>query len=92
MLAFAYDNRIHVKERTKKSSMKDGKLVIQWLAGKAVQVETKIQIISGGHKRIHNIRSTIACEAYDCGWAIPKEGTDMDSMYEIPDLSRGANN
>ena len=34
MLAFAYDNRIHVKERTKKSSMKDGKLVIQWLAGK----------------------------------------------------------
>ena len=78
MLAFAYDNRIHVKERTKKSSMKDGKLVIQWLAGKAVQVETKIQIISGGHKRIHNIRSTIACEAYDCGWAIPKEGTDMD--------------
>ena len=42
-----------------------------WSPWPGIEVTTEIVPVAEGHLRIHHVSSELACEAYDCGFAVP---------------------
>ena len=71
MLAFVIDGRVYVRDGVEKSELVEGAVVSRWSPCHGVEVESRIEPSGNGHVRTHIVTSEIACEAYDCGFAVP---------------------
>ena len=78
MLAFVVDGRVYVRDGVEDSAVVDGAVVSRWLPCRGIEVETHIEPFEGGHVRTHVVTSRIACEAYDCGFAVPGDYHRID--------------
>lgn len=70
MLAFEISGHIFVREMIQEFSIKDGEIRSRWSPFEGINVETLVIPTEEGHRRIHRIASSIACVAYDCGFAV----------------------
>lgn len=70
MLSFRYLGHIWVKGRPESWSMTANGLRAVWAPLPGVQVVTEITLCAEGHIRRHTITSTLACEAFDAGFAL----------------------
>ena len=57
-----------------------------------IEVETEVVPLPQGHLRIHRVRTEDACEALDCGFAVPGNyhtlrEEDIDAACEVRALS-----
>ena len=78
MLAFVIHGRVFVRDGVGESEVlrdADGglTLVSHWSPWPGIDVETEIEPLPDGigHIRRHHIQSSVPCEAYDCGLAVP---------------------
>lgn len=78
MLAFVINGRVFVRDGVSRADVRmDGGgravLVSCWSPWPGIEVETEIEPLSDGasHIRRHRIKSDVACDAYDCGFAVP---------------------
>ena len=78
MLAFVVNGRVFVRDGVEKSEVRRGedgapRLVSRWSPWPGIEVETELEpLVDGsGHVRRHRIVSSVACEAYDCGFTVP---------------------
>ena len=71
MLAFRVHDYIFVKNTIERGyDIDDQKLVYTWIPFPGIYVKTTIEAVENGHVRTHEITSDVACEAYDCGFAM----------------------
>lgn len=71
MLAFRIHGYIFVKNTIERGfSIDDQKLIYTWIPFPGIHVQTTIEACESGHIRTHEITSDIACQAYDCGFAM----------------------
>lgn len=73
VLSFRYLGHIWVKGRPESWSMTANGLRAVWAPLPGVQVVTEISLCAEGHIRRHTITSTLACEAFDAGFALPAD-------------------
>lgn len=71
MLAFVAFGRVFVRDGVEDSWVEGDSVVSRWSPLPGVEVESRVTPVAGGHVRRHVVRSSIACEAYDCGFAVP---------------------
>lgn len=73
VLSFRYLGHIWVKGRPESWSMTANGLRAVWAPLPGVQVVTEITLCAEGHIRRHTITSTLACEVFDAGFALPAD-------------------
>lgn len=71
MLAFILDDNVFVRKVSRSWKIEAGAVVSQWSPFLGIEVTTTITPTANGHRRHHEIDSTVACDAYDCGFAVP---------------------
>lgn len=71
MLAFVIDDNVFVRRVSQRWKLEKGEVWSQWSPFPGIEVTTTITPTANGHRRRHLVRSQWACEAYDCGFAIP---------------------
>ena len=78
MLAFVINGRVFVRDGVEESEVRrdaDGALclVSRWSPWPGIEVKTELEPLADGmgHVRRHRVQSAVACEAYDCGFAVP---------------------
>lgn len=78
MLAFVINGRVFVRDGVKDSRVEraeDGSLAVvtRWSPWPGIEVETRVEPAADGraHVRRHHVTAAFACEAYDCGFAVP---------------------
>lgn len=76
MLAFELDGYIYTKGVTRNICIQNQRIDMDWSPVSGIDVHTSICLTDTGHKRIHQIRSSVPCRAFDCGAAIPAEASD----------------
>ncbi len=76
MLAFVLPGKdggwTFVRRHSESFQLYADRLVSVWRPMPGVRVTTELIPREGGHIRRHTVQSDIACEAYDCGFAVPK--------------------
>lgn len=70
-LTFVAYGRVFVRDGVEDSCLEGNAVVSRWSPFPGVEVVSRIEPAEGGHFRRHVVRSTIECEAYDCGFAVP---------------------
>ena len=71
MLAFQVHGYIFVKNTIHEDyTIEDQRLIYSWTPFPGIEVKTAIEAREEGHVRIHEINSSVNCEAYDCGFAL----------------------
>lgn len=78
MLAFVVGGRVYVRDGVAESAVAEDAVVSRWSPCVGIEVETRIEPCVGGHMRTHRVASEIACEAYDCGFAVPGDYHRVD--------------
>lgn len=78
MLAFVINGRVFVRDGVSRADVRmdaGGRAVLVscWSPWPGIEVETEIEPLADGasHIRRHRIKSDVACDAYDCGFAVP---------------------
>ena len=71
MLAFVIDDNVFVRRVSERWALRPGCLVSRWSPFPGIEVTTTVTPTARGHRRRHEIDSRWACEAYDCGFAVP---------------------
>lgn len=78
MLAFVINGRVFVRDGVASAGVQmgmDGPAVqiSRWSPWPGIEVETEIAPLPDGasHIRRHRVKSDVACDAYDCGFAVP---------------------
>ena len=71
MLAFVIGGQVFVRRHSTAFTLQNDRLTSQWSPFPGIEVETVLIPCAGGHRREHTVRSSIACTAYDCGFAVP---------------------
>lgn len=84
-MAFVMDDYVFVKKRTLGYVIGNNEIQITWTPLSGITVKTTIIPTERGHKRIHEVTSEYACQAYDCGFAVA-----MDSVKEFTKKEEGA--
>ncbi len=88
-LAFVMDDYVFVKRRTLDFSIHGATLEITWTPLEGITVKTTVEPTEHGHRRIHEITSRYACQAYDCGFAVASDSvrecvkTEEENMAEV---------
>ena len=89
MLAFVINGRVFVRDGVEKSEVTRGadgglRLVSRWSPWPGIEVETVIELLANGmgHVRRHRVVSSVACEVFDCGFAVPGDYHRM-SLEEV---------
>lgn len=82
MLAFVIDDNVFVRKVSKSWKIKKGQVWSQWSPFPGIEVTTTITPTANGHRRRHQIHSQWACEAYDCGFAIPNFAPGYTEMVD----------
>ncbi len=71
MLAFVIDDNVFVRKVSRSYEILPDRLISRWSPFPGIEVTTTILPTATGHIRRHSIESEYACEAYDCGFAVP---------------------
>lgn len=71
VLAVVSDGMVYAKGVTDHWTVEGDGLVMEWSPRSGVRITTRISLLPDGHRRTHTIDSEIACEAVDCGFAVP---------------------
>ncbi len=73
MLAFHVHEMYYVRSRCLEYSVTSQAVYSKWSPVAGIEVETWIEPVAGGHRRRHQITSSLACvcTAYDCGFSYP---------------------
>mgnify|MGYP003371000315 CR=1 FL=1 len=82
MLAFVIDDNVFVRKVSKSWKIEKGQVWSQWSPFPGIEVTTTITPTANGHRRRHQIHSQWACEAYDCGFAIPNFAPGYTEMVD----------
>lgn len=82
MLAFVIDDNVFVRKVSKSWKIDKGQVWSQWSPFPGIEVTTTITPTANGHRRRHQIHSQWACEAYDCGFAIPNFAPGYTEMVD----------
>lgn len=82
MLAFVIDDNVFVRKVSKSWKIEKGQVLSQWSPFPGIEVTTTITPTANGHRRRHQIHSQWACEAYDCGFAIPNFAPGYTEMVD----------
>lgn len=82
MLAFVIDDNVFVRKVSKSWKIEKGQVWSQWSPFPGIEVTTTIIPTANGHRRRHQIHSQWACEAYDCGFAIPNFAPGYTEMVD----------
>ena len=72
MLAFVIDGWTFVRRHSDRFVLMGDRLLSEWRPFPGIKVTTERVPTKWGHVRNHTVESTIACTAYDCGFAVPK--------------------
>lgn len=79
MLAFVLPDKGHepggwtfVRRHSQRFQLLEDRLHSVWSPLPGIQVTTELIPCEGGHIRRHTVESTVACVAYDTGFAVPK--------------------
>lgn len=82
MLAFIVGDRVYVRRRCIDARIEERRVVTRWSPCDGIIVNTEITIVDGGHIRRHEIHSTIACLAWDCGFSVSQwsAGSEQNSL------------
>lgn len=70
MLVFEVDGKYYMRMGAQRSEIAGQVMVSYWSPLNGIEVRTSIALTEFGHVRTHEIRSEIACKAYDCGFAV----------------------
>ena len=82
MLAFVIDDNVFVRKVSKSWKIEKGQVWSQWSPFPGIEVTTTLTPTANGHRRRHQIHSQWACEAYDCGFAIPNFAPGYTEMVD----------
>lgn len=77
VLAFVVGGRVFVRDGVEDACVEDGAVVSRWRPCPGIEVETRVEPTPRGHLRSHVVRSEVACEAYDCAFAVPGDYHEM---------------
>ena len=72
MLAFVIDDNVFVRKVSISHEIREDRVVSRWSPFPGIEVTTTILPTATGHIRRHEIDSAYDCEAYDCGFAVPR--------------------
>lgn len=76
MLAFEVGGLIYTKDLTEPGcTVSAFGLDYTWSPVAGITVRTRIEPTAAGHIRTHTVESAFDCTAYDCGFALPAEGS-----------------
>ena len=78
MLAFLWEGQVYTKGVVKKGRVQEDGVTMEWSPLPGVQVRTEIEMAERGHRRRHIITSAVDCQAWDCGFALPDVGQEME--------------
>lgn len=87
MLAFVAFGHVFVRDGVEDAWVEDGSVVSRWSPLPGVEVESRVTPIAGRHVRRHMVRSSIACEAYDCGFAVPGDYHEL-GLVDVESVCR----
>lgn len=71
MLAFVINGRVFVRDGVLEARVEGDAVVSRWSPWPGIEVETRVEPCARGHVRRHVVTSSMDCEAYDCGFAVP---------------------
>ena len=71
-MAFVIDGWTFVRRHSDRFVLMGDRLLSEWRPFPGIKVTTELVPTKWGHVRNHTVESTIACTAYDCGFAVPK--------------------
>ena len=71
MLAFVIGGQVFVRRHSLDFTLEEERLVSRWSPFPGIEVETTLLPTAEGHRRVHKVHSSMACTAYDCGFAVP---------------------
>lgn len=71
MLAFVINGRVFVRDSVADARVEGDAVVSRWSPWPGIEVETRIEPCARGHVRHHVVTSSVVCEVYDCGFAVP---------------------
>lgn len=77
MLAFEISGHIFVRRLIDSFTVEEHRVVSTWSPFEGITVTSELLPQENGHKRIHHIKSSFACRAWDCGFAV----STRDSGY-----------
>ena len=87
MLAFQIDGYVYVRRICEESKITGQGVYSRWSPYPGIMVETTITPDEKGHTRVHKITSSIACTAYDCGFAVNRGDV---SFVDYKELTKGS--
>lgn len=92
MLAFVFGGQVFVRRHSQDFTLFADRIISRWQPLPGVSVITEIVPCEGGHLRRHTIQndSGTPCEAYDCGFALPKFAAGFAKTQE-PHLASAQN-
>lgn len=61
----------------------ENKIAYTWQPVRGIRVKTVIEPTKTGHIRTHQIVSELACRAYDCGFALPSDGSECCTVVSV---------
>ena len=76
-MAFVVNDIVYVRARVDTVVFDGSSITSTWSPLPGIQVKTTVTPTAWGHHREHVITSQIACEAYDCGFAVPAENSNQ---------------
>jgi hypothetical protein len=77
-LAFSFqDGRIAVRKVSTKYEVKNDRIISCWSPDERIRVKSEIIPTKEGHIRRHEIESEIEAEAFDSGFSLPKEASQI---------------
>ena len=79
MLAFVIDGWTFVRRHSDSFVLMGDRMLSQWSPFPGIHVTTELIPTAWGHIRNHTVESTIACTAYDCGFAVPKYAAEFST-------------
>lgn len=82
MLAFVIDGWTFVRRHSQGFQLFGDRLLSQWSPFPGIEVTTELIPNETGHIRRHRVQSSVACTAYDCGFAVPKFAAGFSSSAD----------
>ncbi|MGL5433889.1 MAG: DUF2264 domain-containing protein [Lachnospiraceae bacterium] len=76
-LVFEVNGRFCGRETVTSFTVEDGRIVSEWSPFDGITVKSVIEPAVGSYKRTHTITSEFDCVAYDTGFALPHDSTDI---------------
>ena len=80
VLAFVHGGMVYTKGVVQSGRIEGNHVHMEWSPFPGVDVRTEILVTEQGHRRRHQICSAVDCMAWDCGFALPDRGQEMEIL------------